>query len=841
MNASRPSADVPRSNPNQKVCSRCRSTKPVEAFCRRRGNNLQHEHATCNQCSERTKNKRDEEYAALRKRNKFENDQDTPPVYESISMSRSSSAPSNTIMSRSNSILSSISVSSISENLGMSFGESHIQDEQLSDNVETDATTYNMENSCYDNDAGGLLYSLDEVQELVAQTFQEAESSKVPVTMAFEIEWCPNLLEIDSTNQEKFVSEGFDPEEIKTSFHQVANTIRLPIEAGSGYYWEVRKVYISTRKKKATGCATVYLACTVRTDRQCRRPEDQPVQRISEARAPIDRFDCIDYIKLTIDLYQQYILVQGKHQEAHPHPEYRQAEFPVKARQWIQENISYNLRNVELYRRLCDYGNIDSRIHTKEQVAYWAYVYSKKTYVMNHENQLSSAKAYLEKPELIAQGYKVVCHVDNDFVRALGFITPLFQDIRAANVTEIVIDSTFKTNQERFELFAVNANCGGYGMPLAYLFLSTSDGTEAAFQDPSNEIKTRVGVLLKFFTGLRQEGLQPAFVLLDKDAGEIAAVSEAWSWRANIQLCYWHLEHAIERRLKDRKLKQSTYSESKASEAHQKFEFIDPSWIPHGRTASFCTDAAAKEVAELVKKHANMHPLIPVAKNTFLSFREIYRLSVQEAYDFCYSRNLVHLWGYLWINWYNEKDWKLFARSSYYAAMPLARTTMITESHWRVLKYNYKYNYNRPRLDGLTHILVEKLLPDFKSKHVQYNGKRSFPSWWQAFKKDWRMAARREIQPGMEERHHIDENNWVCSCGAFLRSRYLICKHLVHKKDGKHFIPTFSQTRRRHDYPFLTFGPGQMPAIMSSHDPWSRIMGEHDLADVVEENPAENI
>ncbi|PKY52195.1 hypothetical protein RhiirA4_305380, partial [Rhizophagus irregularis] len=139
----------------------------------------------------------------------------------------------------------------------------------------------------------------------------------------------------------------------------------------------------------------------------------------------------------------------------------------------------------------------------------------------------------------------------------------------------------------------------------------------------------------------------------------------------------------------------------------------------------------------MIKRHANMHPLIPVAKNTFWDSTEIYQYCVKEAYEYCYSNNLTKLWGYLWINWYNRKDWKLFARSAYSSAMPLARTTMITESHWRVLKYNYKYNYNRPRLDRLTQILAEQLVPDFNLKLIQYHTNRSFPSWWQAFKKDW--------------------------------------------------------------------------------------------------------
>ena len=108
----------------------------------------------------------------------------------------------------------------------------------------------------------------------------------------------------------------------------------------------------------------------------------------------------------------------------------------------------------------------------------------------------------------------------------------LSQQLGISNVSEVVIDSTFKTNQERFELFVVNVNCGGYGMPLAYLYLSRADGTTEISDDPFDEIQTRIAVLWTFFTALRDEGLQPTFVLLDKDAGEISALSEAWSWTA---------------------------------------------------------------------------------------------------------------------------------------------------------------------------------------------------------------------------------------------------------------------------------------------------------------------
>ncbi|CAG8491917.1 12119_t:CDS:2 [Cetraspora pellucida] len=74
----------------------------------------------------------------------------------------------------------------------------------------------------------------------------------------------------------------------------------------------------------------------------------------------------------------------------------------------------------------------------------------------------------------------------------------------------------------------------------------------------------------------------------------------------------------------------------------------------------------------------------------------------------------------------------MFARSAYSPAMPLARTTMITENH-------------------LTNILAEQLISDFDLKLAQYNAVRNFPFWWQAFKKDWNKVMSANIAPNMDE------------------------------------------------------------------------------------------
>jgi len=51
-------------------------------------------------------------------------------------------------------------------------------------------------------------------------------------------------------------------------------------------------------------------------------------------------------------------------------------------------------------------------------------------------------------------------------------------------------------------------------------------------------------------------------------------VKDVWSSITNIQLCYWHLEHAISRKLKEKKFKMGTYTATKALEVHNLFDFV---------------------------------------------------------------------------------------------------------------------------------------------------------------------------------------------------------------------------------------------------------------------------
>ncbi|CAG8836215.1 16639_t:CDS:1, partial [Racocetra persica] len=69
---------------------------------------------------------------------------------------------------------------------------------------------------------------------------------------------------------------------------------------------------------------TAYLGCTMRDDRAWKRPNDQPPKRRSEARAPIERYECAGNIRITMFVEEQYAIIQGNHQVVHEKPKYRQ-------------------------------------------------------------------------------------------------------------------------------------------------------------------------------------------------------------------------------------------------------------------------------------------------------------------------------------------------------------------------------------------------------------------------------------------------------------------------------------------------------------------------------------
>ena len=88
-------------------------------------------------------------------------------------------------------------------------------------------------------------------------------------------------------------------------------------------------------------------------------------------------------------------------------------------------------------------------------------------------------------------------------------------------------------------------------------------------------------------------------------------------------------------------------------------------------------------------------------------------------YQFCFNNNLQYVWAYLWINWYQKGMWNLWARLSA-VEICIFRTTMLTESHWKVLKRDYLPKFFRPRLDLVIYIIISRLIPHHQQQYNKY-------------------------------------------------------------------------------------------------------------------------
>jgi hypothetical protein len=289
-----------------------------------------------------------------------------------------------------------------------------------------------------------------------------------------------------------------------------------------------------------------------------------------------------------------------------------------------------------------------------------------------------------------------------------------------------------------------------------------------------------------------------------------------------IQLCQWHVDRAVKRKLATKKqIKRSKYQ---PNEAATEFAFVDTSFIPGNKNLQgqsiVCPPTLRDNVISLMRKHFNMHSKIPVnASGEFWTRTEIRRNAVQEMYNFCVTHELASLWAYLWSSWYKATRWTLWARSAH-ENIPLAKTNMLIEAHWRVLKHTYLYRFNRPRLDYLVWIVCSRVLPDQLTRFQQIQHGRQAPSWFSDFKKDWTRLTIQPISDGAKERHYTDLVNWICSCPSFLGSRFLICKHLVqcaleeskaHKL--QHIRLVYTNFKRQENYPFLIWDGNKQESI----------------------------
>ncbi|CAG8816742.1 39312_t:CDS:2, partial [Gigaspora margarita] len=247
--------------------------------------------------------------------------------------------------------------------------------------------------------------------------------------------------------------------------------------------------------------------------------------------------------------------------------------------------------------------------------------------------------------------------------------------------------------RNKFEILNINAK------QIHYWWLAFAQDSYKLDDDQEKESQEylRTNALADFFNSIQSHGLNLSYFYTDKDFAEINAAKEAWP-QADIQLYQWHIERAITEKLKSKKRIQ--YIQYQPEEAIAKFSFINSNFKPDLKCSEpeyyqVCPLNLRNNVINLIKKHFNLHPKIPVnANGIFLTSAEIRENAVLEIYNFCVNNNFIILWPYLWSSWYKISRWCFWARLIR-ATIPISKMNMMIEAHWKALKHCYFYQFKQ--------------------------------------------------------------------------------------------------------------------------------------------------
>jgi hypothetical protein len=193
---------------------------------------------------------------------------------------------------------------------------------------------------------------------------------------------------------------------------------------------------------------------------------------------------------------------------------------------------------------------------------------------------------------------------------------------------------------------------------------------------------------------------------------------------------------------------------------------------------------------------------------TYVSNESIHYDSAKEIYEYCVRQNLPDAWAYLYRNWYTTIQYHRWAKSAINNMIPIGKTTMLIEAHWKVLKRTHLYHYNRARLDLVTYVIIQHY---YKKLKVKYQSQVVFRQETSTFEKVFMQTwNKRHEADASNNLYTTDLDRWVCGCQSFLHSPVSLCKHLVQGYMGTHTRQLVNRQqfiKRSHTPPFIQFLP----------------------------------
>ena len=156
---------------------------------------------------------------------------------------------------------------------------------------------------------------------------------------------------------------------------------------------------------------------------------------------------------------------------------------------------------------------------------------------------MRNTNPFLSALNLIPLGYNIELCFTRELPCAIAFTTNIGkQDVLNHECAEIFIDSTYKTNNSKFELSVIMASVLGTGIPLAYMFLQP--GTQILWTQDTT------GCVIEEFLRVLKEKLmvlRPKFFFTDKDMGQLSPIRNIFDVTPSI--CFWHMKRAVRKKI----------------------------------------------------------------------------------------------------------------------------------------------------------------------------------------------------------------------------------------------------------------------------------------------------
>ncbi|KAK9334358.1 hypothetical protein V1521DRAFT_375118 [Lipomyces starkeyi] len=565
----------------------------------------------------------------------------------------------------------------------------------------------------------------------------------------------------------------------------------------TGYYFHLRRC-----NERVDG-PRFSLTCSRSNERRTGERDPSSVQRYTTSR---EFFECHGDLHISFSKSNRSATIIYDHKCHAEAPKFRiteEIQQYIKAQQLLAPRQIY--QNLIQLADTPQFAKTDLHTITRQQVYNVWLSLAKREWERDGTDDFRSAQLLVGEHS----GFQLIPGLQEPGV-SLAFATPY---------------STFGTNRHGYELYCVITEYDLVSIPLSYLLLDTR-GVQ--------EVGKRGSRLTTWLMALRDAGLKPGVVHTDKDFAEVTAAAIAFK-RENPgykhHLCLWHSLRAIDQHItgKARPSGSDTIENARSSirssalPSYLRFLSEEADWILSKGHTKLCTSEQAGNIRSMVKRHLLRHPILPkvVYDNTiapqalvFETYEYIHASSVRELLDYCKSIGQPKLFRYFWNNWYRPEyggiasRWEiasLCGRPDSDTTIPISRTTMRIESHWRILKKDYASRFVRPRLDVLCYIVITGLVRSRIHLQRQVQLGREKPSSYKDFVQLWRKCAEAVDNSAILKRaeiYHTDKDKWVCSCPSFvLNSRY-ICKHLV----------SFYSSRSDNNGPFVvrlppTFNP----------------------------------